>query len=186
MIFTLSMPDEQGTGKRFSEFVRDDQRMWKVFQAFVFNFYKKRQATYKVSADAFPWQQSEAHHEVLLGLPRLETDIVLSSRGTKWLIDTKFYSKPFPMSHGKRRLIPEHINQIFAYMQNLDSKNRWQDSLTGVLLYAAIGEGFRLEWTLFGRPLIIAAVDLTKPWFEIEEQLLTLIGLSRSVSPAPS
>ena len=182
MVHTLSMPDEQGSGKRFIDFVRDEKRMWKVFQEFVFNFYKKRQTFYKVNADAFPWQQSKAHHNMHLGLPRLQTDIVLSSPISNFVIDTKFYSNPFPVSHGRPQLNPEHINQVFAYVQNLEWKKGWQSSLTGVLLYAGVGDGFCLKWTLFGRPLIVAAVDLSKQWFEIEKQLLTLVGLPGTAS----
>jgi 5-methylcytosine-specific restriction enzyme subunit McrC len=178
MLHRYAVADETGSGMRFVDFVRDETKMRKLFQMFVTNFYRRRQQEYGVEPEAFPWHSSAAHHSAIVALPGLHTDIVLSSTAKKIVVETKYMPEPFRKRFGKTILRSTHVNQIFAYMQNVEARDHSRRPVEGILLYPATTGGFCLKWTLFGHPLTSAAVDLSKTWSEIEGELLLLIGLS--------
>src|SRR5262249_40139022 len=108
MVHRYALPQEDRHGMRFIDF--DQDQMWKVFQQFVTNFYRKKQNLYRVNPDAFPWlvtQSPEAEH---FSLPRLDTDIVLTSSASRIVIDTKFFAEPFDRRHDKFTVKPAHLN----------------------------------------------------------------------------
>jgi 5-methylcytosine-specific restriction enzyme subunit McrC len=183
MVHRYALPDEVGLGMHFLDFTRDDDRMWKVFQFFVTNFYRRRQSTYAVRSEAFPWFSSDRHHSAPVFLPRLETDIVLADKKSKVVIDTKYSIKPLVTRRDKTTLRSTHVNQMFAYMKNVEARDHKERTVRGVLLYAAVAGSFCWDWTLFGYPLRVAAVDLGREWQEIEDQLLLLLDFDCTRTP---
>jgi 5-methylcytosine-specific restriction enzyme subunit McrC len=182
MIHRYVLPTEETVGTRFTDFRRDDAKMRKLFQLFVTNFYRRRQNVYRVSVEAFPWSRSSEHHDSSVSLPRLETDIILASSQMKIVIETKFVGRIFDERYGKRTLRPSNVNQVFAYMQNTETRDQHKRSVRGILLYAGIDGPFLLDWTLFGKPLRAVAVDLTEEWSDIEVQLLNVVTDQRALS----
>src|SRR5699024_4410724 len=92
LIFESSALDESEGKYQFRDFTRDHKQLARLFEAFVFNFYKKEQRLYKVSSPKFPWpfrSTVEEHNELL---PNMFTDIVLENEKRIVIIDTKFYS----------------------------------------------------------------------------------------------
>lgn len=55
LIVTYSIPDDKAGGYRFLDFLRDEVRMARLFERFVFNFYAKEQRAYCVHADCLDW-----------------------------------------------------------------------------------------------------------------------------------
>ena len=110
-------------------------------------------------------------------LPGLRTDIVLTTLEKKIVVETKYMPEPFHKRFGKTMLRSAHLNQIFAYMQNVAARDHIARPVEGILLYPATEKPFRLQWTLFGRPLTSAAVDLSATWKDIETQLLQLVNV---------
>ena len=70
---------------RFIDF--DEEQMWKVFQQFITNFYRKKQNFYRVNPDAFPWLITQSPGAEKFSLPGLQTDIVLTSPASRIVID---------------------------------------------------------------------------------------------------
>jgi 5-methylcytosine-specific restriction enzyme subunit McrC len=176
MVHQNVLPEERGRGMQFVDF--NPNRMWKLFQRFVRNFYDQRQSTYRVNADAFRWCVSQSPEHERFFLPGLETDIVLTSPASRVVIDTKFYSEPFVMRHEKLRVRPGHLNQMFAYVQNLAALENGRRQVDGVILYAGVSGGFSQDWLLFGHKLRVAGVDLSMDWPEIEKSLLSIIEVN--------
>jgi 5-methylcytosine-specific restriction enzyme subunit McrC len=190
MVHRYTLPEERGRGMRFVDFNRDRKKMWKLFQRFVRNFYDKRQRTYRVNPDAFRWCVSQSPEVELFSLPGLETDIVLTSLASRIVIDTKFYSEPFVMRHEKLRVRPSHLNQMFAYVQNLAARENGRRQVDGVILYAGVSGGFLQDWSLFGHKLRVAGVDLSMDWPEIDKSLLSIIDVDQQINgsagPSPT
>jgi 5-methylcytosine-specific restriction enzyme subunit McrC len=177
MIQRYALPQEQGQGMRFVNFTR--KQMWKLFQLFVTNFYRRKQSVYSVNPDAFPWFFSQSPEVERFSLPELATDIVLSSPTAQIVIDTKFYPKPFEIRYDKSTVRSGHLNQMFAYMENVAARDSRRRQVGGVILYAAVSSAFQQDWRLFGHDLRVAAVDLSKDWMDIEKSLLSIIGINQ-------
>jgi len=183
MVHRYALPQERGPGMRFTDF--DKKRMWKVFQQFVTNFYRRKQTLYRVNPDAFPWLVSQAPEVEWFSLPELETDIVLTSPASRIVIDTKFFAKPFEKRYDKVTVRSSHVNQMFAYMQNVAARDNRQRPVNGIILYAGVADWFPQDWKLFGHTVRVASVDLSKGWQDIESRLLSIIGISSWDSTAP-
>jgi 5-methylcytosine-specific restriction enzyme subunit McrC len=179
MIHRYALPQERGHGMRFVDF--DEGQMWKVFQQFVTNLYRKKQSLYRVNPDSFPWLVSRSPDVKHFTLPVLRTDIVLTSPVSRIVIDTKFFEEPFDRRYGVT-VRPGHLNQMFAYMQNLAASDDRRRQVNGVILYAAVSGEFQQDWTLFGHNLRVAGVDLSNDWRQIEKSLLSIIGINSPAS----
>jgi 5-methylcytosine-specific restriction enzyme subunit McrC len=179
MIHRYALPEEDGHGMRFVDF--DEGQMWKVFQQFVTNLYRKKQNMYRVNPDAFAWSVSRSPEVERFTLPVLQTDIVLTSPASRVVIDTKFFAEPFDRRYGVT-VRPAHLNQMFAYMQNLAARDDRRRQVNGVILYAAVSGEFQQDWTLFGHNLRVAGVDLSNDWRLIEKSLLSVIGINSPAS----
>lgn len=181
MVQRYVLPEEHGHGVRFINF--DEKQMWKVFQRFITNFYRRKQVFYRVNPDTFPWLVTQSPEVEQFSLPGLETDIVLTSPGSRIVIDAKFYEDPFDTRYKKPTVKSAHLNQMFAYMQNLAARDDRGRQVDGLILYAAVSTGavpgaFGQDWTLFGHKLRVASLDLSNDWRHIEKSLLSVIGIN--------
>ncbi len=136
-------------------------------------------------------------------LQRLESDVYLSHlSGRKVLIECKFYGKPFaskpkrrtekddelsdedvgaePEAPG-RKISNEHLLQLGAYMDGLSRKMEGPQGVEGLLLYVQPDEQpLSADYVREGvkgapQPLRVRCLDLTKPWDEIEADLLAYL-----------
>jgi 5-methylcytosine-specific restriction enzyme subunit McrC len=176
MVHRYALPQEHGRGMRFLHF--DESMMWKLFQQFVTNLYRTKQTVYRVNPDAFPWFVSRSPDTEEFTLPELQTDIVLTNTSSRIVVDTKFFAEPFDKRYGKVTVRPGHLNQMFAYVQNLAARDHRRREVHGVILYAAVSGAFQQDWTMFGHNLRVAGVDLSKDWMEIEKSVLSVIGIN--------
>jgi 5-methylcytosine-specific restriction enzyme subunit McrC len=175
MVQQYVLPTENGHGMRFVRFNKN--QMWKLFQLFVANFYRKKQNKYDVLSVKLSWYISQSPACETLFLPGLETDIVLSDQTSRIVIDTKFYSIPFDKRYDKLTVKPGDINQLFAYMQNLAVIEKQRRRIDGILLYATTTIPTAHDWTIFGHNLRVAGINLAQDWGRIQSGLLSLIGV---------
>jgi 5-methylcytosine-specific restriction enzyme subunit McrC len=137
-------------------------------------------------------------------LQRLETDVYVTHRsGRKVLIECKFYGKPFaskpkrrtetddelsdedvgaePVAPG-RKISNEHLLQLGAYMDGLSRKKEGPKGVEGLLLYVQPDDHpLRADFEREGvagakQSLRVRCLDLTKPWDEVEADLLGALG----------
>jgi 5-methylcytosine-specific restriction enzyme subunit McrC len=136
-------------------------------------------------------------------LQRLEADVYVTHRsGRKVLIECKFYGKPFaskpkrrtekddelsdedvgaePEAPG-RKISNEHLLQLGAYMDGLTRKEGAK-GVEGLLLYVQPDEQpLSADFVREGvkgvsQPLRVRCLDLTKPWDQVEADLLGYLG----------
>jgi 5-methylcytosine-specific restriction enzyme subunit McrC len=79
LCFFALLADEQRGEYRFKDFIRDEGRMRKVFQDFVYNFYRIEQKHFTVSSERVDWDVTYADEQARALLPEMITDVCLST-----------------------------------------------------------------------------------------------------------
>ena len=177
LLFESSALDESGQQYQFRDFTRDHQKLARLFEAFVFNFYQREQDRYKVKSPSFPWpfeSEVEEHNDLM---PSMFTDIVLEDDERIIIIDTKFYSKTMARREdiGSISFKSPNMYQIFAYMQHIPNpKNK---RIEGMLLYPDVGDSIHATYEWKDQVLTFKTVDLNQEWRKIEEELFDLVDL---------
>jgi 5-methylcytosine-specific restriction enzyme subunit McrC len=175
-----SLPTERGTRRRFRDFVRD--RLWKLFQDFVLNFYKRELPAWHVSSFYINWQMVEPNEDAKTLVPRMETDVCLHRLGRAIILDTKFYAQALKgVDHWVARLNPSNLYQLFTYLRQQAIMPGW-DHAEGVLLYPRTTRDFLLEFTTHGHRIRALTLDLAQPWQKIHDALLQIVNVGAARS----
>ena len=66
----------------------DEQRMCRLYERFILEYYRKEHPEIKASASQIPWQLDDDFDSML---PIMQTDIMLSKGNTTLIIDAKYY-----------------------------------------------------------------------------------------------
>lgn len=182
------------------------KRKGRLFQTFVSRFFELRAAkdgweVPKSPTFHHPLQSAKPAEGAYL--QRLETDVyVTHPSGRKVLIECKFYGKPFASKPKRRtegddelsdedvgaepeppgrKISNEHLLQLGAYMDGLTRKEG-PEGVEGLLLYVQPDEQpLRADFVREGvqgvkQSLRVRCLDLTKPWDQVEADLLSYLG----------
>jgi 5-methylcytosine-specific restriction enzyme subunit McrC len=177
MAFQEMLPTQSAGRFRFRDFVRDEKKMWRVFQDFVCNFYRKELPEFSISASHVKWDiTSEGAHEALF--PSMQTDVSLRSKSRHIILDTKFTPHIFQENWGKKSLRSAHLYQISTYLdhQAVENVANGSPSPEGILLYPMAKDYVDAQYSIRGRRLTVATVDLQQPWESVRERLCEIVG----------
>lgn len=175
LVFDLSLPDPGSGSFRFRDFVRDERRMSTVFQKFLFNFMRRETSRWEVRREIIQWEKARSSADPqLLKLPRMETDISMSTDGLHRIIDAKYYTKTFAQRFDAEKVHSDNLYQMFAYLSNVQAGVG--TTVDALLIYPQIEERVRLDYVLQGKAVGIATVNLAQPWEQIKSELLELVG----------
>ncbi|HSW29776.1 MAG TPA: hypothetical protein VLH75_09880 [Longimicrobiales bacterium] len=161
----------------FRDFRDDDQRMWKLFEAFVTEFYRKEQTTYRVASQRkIPWHDASAAVEGdLARIPAMWADVVLESRERRIILDAKFYETALDGPFGARKLRSVNLYQLLAYLRNRQAREPVGPPHEGVLLYPVVEEPLAVEVRLEGFRIRARGVDLAQEWTRIHQDMLDVV-----------
>lgn len=174
LIFQSLLVDETSGSYKFRDFMQDPQKMWKVFQSFVFNFYRFEQSTYKVSSENIGWDIQEIDDVAYSLLPRMVTDITLKSDSRTLIIDTKYYEQTLQSYFDTDKFHSKDMYQLFTYLMNYRSTHPEQQP-HGMLLYPCVTKSLNAKMTISGVPIQICTIDLSQPWLNIKTDLLGFV-----------
>lgn len=179
LIFESSSLDESGKRYQFRDFTRDHSKLARLFEAFVFNFYRREQNHFKVKSPNFRWPYTSEVEEYNRLLPSMNTDIVLEDEKRIIIIDTKFYSSTLARrsDFDSVSFKSPNLYQIFAYMQHIP--NPENKAVEGMLLYPNVGDSIHATYTWQDQLLTFKTVDLNGEWREIRRTLLMLANSLR-------
>ena len=178
MIEESVIPNETGTGWHFRDILRDKGALRRLFQRFIYNFLRREQTTFRISADAYGWAGKRVERDGAVGLPRMHTDVVLRAADRSIVLDTKFTPRAFSIFRGSTTVRPAHMYQIFAYMTNLRRREAEGCAVEGILLYPSTDPaGFDLHWHVDGMALRVTSVNLAADWPVLKASLLNLGGV---------
>jgi 5-methylcytosine-specific restriction enzyme subunit McrC len=144
-----------------------------LFEAFVRNFLHRELDGVAVGREVVHWADAVGTHAALSWLPRMHTDVTVSTAERRTIIETKYYREPFASRFDVDKVRSAHLYQLFAYLRNAKPRVPGQ-LIDGVLLYAQVGRSVCETFCLGETNVALRTIDLTAPWPDIRRQLLQL------------
>ncbi len=176
LIYDSTLPEGRGDRYRFSDILRDEQKMALVFQDFVRNFLRLEQTHYRVTPLQMRWDAVSTEDQIQM-LPLMRTDIHLENADRRIIIDTKYYSETLQQHHGKSSLRSENLYQMFSYLKNAEAFGGPYRYAEGILLYPAVGDPIAFGADIQGHHVRVCTVKLDQCWQKIRSDLLSVIGV---------
>lgn len=148
----------------------DEQRMSSLYEKFILEYYRKEHKNIDASAPFINWQLDDGFD---LFLPRMKSDIQLSSKDKILIIDAKYYSKNLQQNYDKESVISSNIYQIFTYVKNKSVEVGNDTVVSGMLLYAKTIDEIQpdAEYKMSGNSISVKTLDLNQPFEMIKETL---------------
>lgn len=151
----------------------DEQRMSKLYEKFILEFYKKECSWMKVTSSKINWQLD---NEDCDNLPSMQSDIMIENNNKILIIDAKYYSNNMQEYFDKKSIISTNLYQIFTYVKNKQYEDSSKEVL-GMLLYAKTNSEIQPDnfYIMSGNKLFIKTLDLSSEFKNIKSILLSYI-----------
>ena len=153
---------------KLKEFV-DDQKMPKLYEKFILEYYRKHYPQFTVTQSQIEWNLDNDMTDLL---PRMKSDIMIEYRGKTLIIDAKYYSSSLQTNtqYGNQTIHSHNLYQIYTYVKNKDRLSK--KSVSGMLLYAnAEGHNPDVEYMMDGNKISVKTLDLNCPFASVSKQL---------------
>lgn len=146
----------------------DEQRMCRLYEKFILEYYKKEFPKLKVTASQIPWDLDDEERDML---PVMQSDIMLSDKKTTLIIDAKYYSHTMQVQYGVHTLHSNNLYQVYTYVKNLDKERT--GNVSGMLLYARTDEVMlpHNSYKMGGNKISVDTLNLDCEFEEIRKQL---------------
>ena len=147
----------------------DEQRMSRLYEKFILEYYRQEWPELNASASYIGWALDDDADDML---PAMKSDIMLSRGGTVLIIDAKYYSHTTQQQFGKRTIHSNNLYQIFTYVKNKEAelvKANVSHEVSGMLLYARTDEEIQPDgkYQMSGNRISVKTLDLNQPFDEI-------------------
>ena len=149
----------------------DEQRMCRLYEKFILEYYRKEHPEIKASASQIPWQLDDNFSSML---PVMQTDIMLSKGNTVLIIDAKYYGHTTQSQYGVHSLHSGNLYQVFTYVKNKDAAFGDEPHVvSGMLLYAQTDETVQPNhvYHMSGNQITVRTLNLNLPFKKIAAQL---------------
>lgn len=172
------LPSEDRGEWLFSDFTRDEVKMYRLFESFVFNFYRiEFKGVYIVRRESISWEFEFDNPEHAAFIPGMITDITLEKADRKIIIDTKYYQDTLAERFERKKVRSANLYQLFSYLLNQQGKSERNLNTKGILLYPTIEQDYDLNYLYENHRILIRTVNLNKSWTKIDERLKSLIDI---------
>lgn len=167
---------EQEGSYEFQDFVRDHRQMASLFEAFLFNFYRKHSGFKTVRREDIYWNATPIG-DTTVRLPKMQTDITLESDERKVIIDAKFYHEALQSHYNRESIRSGNLYQLYAYLKNLRHSNKHPKNADceGILLYPTVKRELKESYLIDGQRVTIGTINLAQGWRAVEQDLIELI-----------
>lgn len=155
---------------RLMQFV-DEQRMCRLYERFILEYYRKEHPELTANASQIPWQLDDDFGDML---PVMQTDIMLSQGEKVLIIDAKYYQHTTQTQYDKHTLHSGNLYQIFTYVKNKEIELKANPhEVSGMLLYAKTDEEITPDqkYKMSGNRISVRTLDLNLDFERIKEQL---------------
>ena len=153
----------------------DEQRMCRLFEKFILEYYIKECPYVKASSSQINWALDDG---VGTMLPTMQSDIMLTKDNTVLIIDAKYYTHTTQTQYDVHTLHSANLYQIFTYVKNKDMEFVDKPhTVSGMLLYAATDEAFQPanSYQMSGNQISVKTLNLNLPFSEISTQLDAIV-----------
>ncbi len=157
----------------------DDQRMNRLYEKFILEYYIKEHPEIKASASQISWALDDGVGTLL---PVMQSDILLESKSgeTVLIIDAKYYAHTLAESRFNHGMIHSaNLYQIFTYVKNKDADmGGGEHSVSGMLLYAKTEEELQPDnrYQMSGNKISVRTLDLDMEFSKIAKQLDDIVA----------
>ena len=165
----LLTTQNNGTTKLMDFF--DGQRMCRLYEKFLLEYYRKEHPELTANASQIAWQLDDTENQML---PRMQTDIMLSKNNNILIIDAKYYSHMTQQQYGIHTLHSNNLYQIFTYVKNKEFELRnYEHTVSGMLLYAQTDEDIipNNTYHMSENQISVLALDLNQDFSKISRTL---------------
>ena len=163
MLITTSTGDY-----RLASFI-DEQKMCKLYEKFILEYYRKHFPKLTVTASQIPWCVDDSTM-----LPTMQSDIHLQKDNTVLIIDAKYYSQTTQFRYNKHTIHSNNLYQIFTYVKNRDYQfGGLEHTVSGMLLYAKTEDEIQPNniYQMHGNQITVRTLDLNLSFVDIKKQL---------------
>jgi 5-methylcytosine-specific restriction enzyme subunit McrC len=170
------LPDRSSEEKSwFRDLLSDEDYMAAVFEQFIRGFYALRQSRFAVGRTQPKWNATAPSPSDLRFLPKMTTDVTLSSPSRTIVVDAKYYKDALQTNYGSRTVRSDNLYQLLAYLRGTDQERQTGKIVEGMLIYPVGQQSVDLRYVIDGYPLRIHTLNLGQPWQLIEADLLNLL-----------
>ncbi len=150
----------------------DEQRMCRLFEKFILEYYRREFQNLRVSASQIQWQLDDGISSLL---PIMQSDIMICDGLKMLIIDAKYYSHTMQVHYDSRTIHSRNLYQIFTYVKNLDVGNT--GNVAGILLYAKTDEDITpdCDFRMSGNIISVKTLNLNADFKNIAAQLNGII-----------
>lgn len=149
----------------------DEQRMHRLYEKFILEYYRKEYPQIAANASQIPWQLDD---DMSAMLPVMQTDIMLSHGEKTLIIDAKYYAHSTQIQYDKHTLHSGNMYQIFTYVKNKETELADRPhEVSGMLLYAKTDEDIypENEYRMSGNKIEVRTLNLDGDFAMIKAQL---------------
>lgn len=149
----------------------DEQRMCRLYEKFILEYYRKEHPEIRANASQISWQLDTDMSDML---PVMQTDIMLSRGDSILIIDAKYYSHIMQTQFDTYSIHSGNLYQIFTYVKNKEIELTDKPHVvSGLLLYAKTDETLLPNQTyqMSGNKISVKTLDLDCDFEKIAEQL---------------
>jgi 5-methylcytosine-specific restriction enzyme subunit McrC len=146
----------------------DEQRMSKLYEKFILEYYRKEFSELDVSSSQIQWNLDDGFD---LMLPVMQSDIMISNNEKTLIIDAKYYSHSTQSQFDVHTIHSHNLYKIFTYVKNKDKNNT--GNISGMLLYAKTDEDIQpnKDYKMSGNQISVKNLDLNCDFTQIKKQL---------------
>ena len=159
---------------RLATFI-DEQRMSRLYERFILEYYAKECPQIKATASQIPWALDDGIGTML---PIMQSDIMLSQGSKVLIIDAKYYAHITQVQYDVHTLHSNNLYQIFTYVKNKDTEfGEKPHTVSGMLLYAQTDEAIQPDnvYQMSGNKISVKTLDLNQDFSAIAAQLNAII-----------
>ena len=149
----------------------DEQRMHRLYEKFILEYYRREFPQISANASQIPWQLDD---DMSAMLPVMQTDIMLSHGEKTLIIDAKYYAHSTQIQYDKHTLHSGNMYQIFTYVKNKEAELADKPhEVSGMLLYAKTDEEIypENEYHMSGNRIEVRTLNMDGDFEMIKAQL---------------
>lgn len=153
----------------------DEQRMNRLYEKFILEYYTKECPWVTATASQIPWALDDGVGPML---PIMQSDIMLTRGSEVLIIDAKYYTHTTQKQYDIHKIHSSNLYQIFTYVKNKDMEFGVQPhTVSGMLLYAATDEEIQPDnsYQMSGNKISVRTLNLNRDFSEIAAQLNAIV-----------
>ena len=159
---------------RLMDFI-DEQRMCRLYEKFILEYYRKEHPEITARASQIPWRLDDGFSDML---PVMQSDITLSKGNCTLIIDAKYYAHNTQTQYDVHTLHSGNLYQIFTYVKNKDAEyGDAPHEVSGMLLYAKTDEQIQPDhvYHMSGNQIAVKTLDLNVAFDYIRQALDSIV-----------